>query len=103
MGSTQRTDDPDTMSRVRNTISRARETGVEPVLDVLEPVFDALEPVYGPILDSVLLKLATAGTALIALGAILNEGVWAAIIAVWGAGLLLAGLVLYGLVWWRRN
>lgn len=53
--------------------------------------------------DSVLLRLATAGAALVALGAILQEGVWAAILAVWGTGLLIVGLSLYGFIWWRRN
>lgn len=53
--------------------------------------------------NSVLLKIATMGIVLLALGAILSEGVWAAIFAVWGIGLMLVGFGFYGLIWWRRN
>ncbi|ADB63241.1 hypothetical protein Htur_4430 (plasmid) [Haloterrigena turkmenica DSM 5511] len=88
MGSTQRANDPETTSQSRDSI--------------LEPLFDSL-----------LLKIAAAGAALVALGAILNGvtlggegelmGLWAAIFAVWGSGLILVGLGLYSFVWWRRR
>ncbi|SEW31227.1 hypothetical protein [Natrinema salifodinae] len=78
MDSTQRTSDPETVSRTRGT------------------PFAALR-------ESVLLKLAAVGLLQITLGAIINEGIWAAIVAVWGAGLVLVGLGLYGFIWWRRN
>ena len=103
MSSMQRRDDSDATSRADEAIARVRETVLEPILDALEPVFDALEPVIEPVANSVLLKLATMGVVLFALGAILNEGVWAAILGVWGGGLILVGLSLYGFIWWRRN
>ncbi|NUB93596.1 hypothetical protein HT576_21680 [Haloterrigena sp. SYSU A121-1] len=88
MGSTQRASDPETTSRFRET------------------VFDS-------IFDSVLLRLAAAGVVFVALGAVLNGvtlggegelmGLWAAIFAVWGSGLILVGLGLYSFVWWRRR
>ncbi|ELZ15400.1 hypothetical protein C477_16985 [Haloterrigena salina JCM 13891] len=89
MGSTQRANDPETTSRVRET------------------VFDS-------IFDSVLLRLTAAGAVFVALGAVLNGitwgsgdgqlmGIWAAIFAVWGSGLILVGLGLYSIIWWRRR
>ncbi|ELY92197.1 hypothetical protein [Natrialba taiwanensis] len=57
----------------------------------------------GSLRNSILLKLALLGGLLIALGALINEGVWAAVITVWGAGLVLAGLGFYGFIWWRRR
>ncbi|AHG01658.1 hypothetical protein HALLA_04460 (plasmid) [Halostagnicola larsenii XH-48] len=96
MGSTQRSSDPDEMSRVQEVGSTIRETVVEPVYNVLEPV---LEPLAG----SVLLKLAAMGMLLFALGALRSVGVWAAILAVWGFGLMLVGFGCYGLIWLQRN
>lgn len=96
MGSTQRSNDPDTMSRVRKVGSQIRETVVDPVYNVLEPI---LEPLF----DSVLLRMAAMGIVLFTLGAIRSVGVWAAILAVWGAGLMLVGFGLYGLLWWKRD
>ncbi|MFP8953503.1 hypothetical protein ACLI4Z_11085 [Natrialbaceae archaeon A-arb3/5] len=96
MGSTQQTDDPDGTPRVREAVTQARET-------VLDPVLDAFDPVLRPIIDSLLLKIATMGVFLVVLGAVLNEGVWAAILAVWGFGLVLFGMVFYGLIWWKRR
>ncbi|WP_247004252.1 hypothetical protein [Halosolutus gelatinilyticus] len=78
MASTQRANEPETTSRTRTRL---------------------LEPLY----ESLLLKIAVVGVFLIAVGAILSEGVWAAIVAVWGIGLLLTGLGFYGFIWWRRN
>lgn len=88
MGSTQRANDPETTSRSRDS--------------VLEPLF-----------NSVLLRLAAAGAVFVALGAVMNGitmggegelmGLWSAIFAVWGSGLILVGLGLYGFVWWRRR
>ena len=88
MGSTQRTTDTETTSQFRETI--------------LEPI-----------IDSLLLKIAAAGAVIVALGVILDgvtfggegelTGIWAAIFAVWGFGLILVGLSLYGFIWWRRH
>ncbi|WP_222912953.1 hypothetical protein [Natrinema sp. SYSU A 869] len=88
MGSTQRASDPETTSQFRET-----------VLD--------------PIIDSLLLKIAAAGAVIVALGTILNGasiggegelmGIWSAIFAVWGSGLILVGLGLYSFIWWRRR
>lgn len=96
MGSTQRSGDSDEMSRVQEVGSTIRET-------VFEPIFGVLEPVLRPVIDSVLLKLAAMGVVLFVLGAILNEGVWAAILATWGSGLMLVGFGFYGLIWVRRR
>ncbi|RRJ30095.1 hypothetical protein [Halocatena pleomorpha] len=56
--------------------------------------------------DSVLLNVATGGVLLFVTGWLLdvgfNEGVWAAIFAAWGIGLMLAGVGSYGAIWWRR-
>lgn len=117
MGSTQQPDDPDT--------STVRETVLEPIRGFLEPIVDALEPVFvllEPIRNSILLQIATVGVVLFALGPILdgttlgpvlNEGgaggdgelmaIWAATVTVWGVGLILVGLGLYGFIWWRRR
>lgn len=88
MGSTQRATEPETTSRFRAT-----------VLD--------------PLIDSLLLKIAAAGIVFVALGVILNGitfggegelmGIWSAIFAVWGAGLILVGMGFYGFIWWRRR
>lgn len=59
--------------------------------------------VIDPIRGSILLQLATAGVLLIVLGAIMNNGVWAAIFPIWGAGLGIVGLSCYGFIWWQRQ
>lgn len=96
MGSTQRSSDPDSMSRVQEVGSTIRET-------IFEPVFSVFEPVLRPIIDSVLLKLAAMGVVLFILGAIFNQGVWAAILATWGIGLMLVGFGCFGLILLRRR
>jgi len=65
------------------------------------------------IADSVLLKIAIFGGLTVLLGAFLDTGVlvprgglwgiWSAVFAVWGAGLITAGLGGYLFVWWRRR
>lgn len=63
--------------------------------------------VIDAISGSVLLKIAMAGVLLFVSGWLLdvgiNEGVLAAIFAVWGVGLMLVGLSGYGFIWWRRQ
>ncbi|QLC34733.1 hypothetical protein EFA46_010715 (plasmid) [Halarchaeum sp. CBA1220] len=52
---------------------------------------------------SVLLLLAVVGLVEILLGYAINTGPWAAIVAVWGAGLVVVGVVGHTFVWWKRQ
>jgi len=78
MSSTQSVDDP--------------EPRLSPVRDVVETVR-----------NSVLLTLALAGVVMVLVGAILQYGVLAAMFAIWGAGLFLAGATGYSLLWYSRQ
>jgi len=49
--------------------------------------------------DSVMLKMAILGLVFISAGPILQDGVWAAILPIWGAALFTIGIVVYTLVW----
>ena len=100
-------------------MSSLRESGTadEPAAsdDLLDPVREAVEPVrrvvleplwehvLDPIRRSASLGLATLGLVFFVLGAAVNEGVWAAVLAIWGGGLLLIGLSIYGLIWLKRR
>lgn len=53
--------------------------------------------------SSVLLLLAVIGAVEVVLGYIINTGAWAAILAVWGTGLIVIGLVGHTFVWWKRQ
>lgn len=63
-------------------------------------------PAYRRVLDalrsSALLSLAAGGVLFVLIGYLIQTGVWAAIFAVWGAGMIGIGLVGYGLLWARR-
>jgi hypothetical protein len=69
--------------------------------------------VLDAIRESVLLKIAIGGVVLALIGTLLDSGtlvptgglwsIWAALLAVWGAGLFLVGVGAYGFLWWRRN
>ena len=78
MSSTQSHDSPDTES---------------------SPVWDAVETVR----NSVLLMLALAGVVMFLAGAILQYGVVAAMLGIWGAGLFLVGATGYTLLWYSRQ
>lgn len=51
---------------------------------------------------SALLSLAAAGVLFVLLGYVIQEGVWAAMLGVWGAGMIGIGLLGYALLWARR-
>lgn len=53
--------------------------------------------------SSALLILALIGLVEVIVGYVMHTGVWAAILAVWGSGLILVGLVGYAFVWWKRQ
>lgn len=65
------------------------------------------------IADSVLLKIAVSGVFVVLFGAFLDSGIavpagglwgiWSAVFAVWGGGLILTGVFGFAFVWWRRN
>lgn len=62
-----------------------------------------LQSVLQTIRGSVLLMLAVAGVLTILLGYVIQTGVWAAILAVWGSALVIVGVVGYTLIWWDRR
>ncbi len=55
------------------------------------------------VLSSVTLTLAAAGILLIAIGFVMQTGVLAGLLPIWGAGLAVVGLTAYGLIWWSRK
>lgn len=63
------------------------------------PVWRSLEKIR----QSLLLSLATIGVFFVLLGYVIQTGVWAALLAVWGSGLFIAGVGGYSFVWWRRS
>lgn len=89
------------------------ETDADGGTDPNGPVYGPEEGVRGAVRDSVLLKIAIGGALFVLTGAFFDSGVlvptgglwsiWAAVFAVWGAGLILAGLGGYGFLWWRRT
>lgn len=52
---------------------------------------------------SALLSLALFGVLMLLTGAALQTGVWAAMLAIWGGGLILVGGIGYGIIWWKRQ
>ncbi|GCF16149.1 hypothetical protein Harman_40840 [Haloarcula mannanilytica] len=75
-------------------------------------VYSPSDGVADAIRESVLLKIAIGGVVFTLIGVFFDSGVlvptgglwsiWAAIFAVWGAGLFLFGIGAYGFLWWRR-
>lgn len=69
--------------------------------------------VVGTIRESLLLKLALAGVLVVLVGALLDSGlvvpasrlwrIWAVVFVFWGSGLVLAGSIGYGILYWQRN
>lgn len=55
------------------------------------------------VLSSVTLTLAAAGILLIAIGFVMQTGVLAGLLPIWGTGLAVVGLTAYGLIWWSRK
>ena len=53
--------------------------------------------------NSVLLTVALIGLLELVVAYAIHTGVWAAILAVWGSGLIIVGLVGYTFVWWKRR
>lgn len=53
--------------------------------------------------NSVTLLIATVGIVLITIGYILNDGVWPAMLAIWGSAMLIGGVSAYLLIWWKRQ
>lgn len=78
------------MSSVRQTSEQSESSG-------------GLWNVVGTVRNSVLLMMALAGALLVLFGYVINVGVWAAIYAVWGTGLMLVGLSGYAIIWWKRR
>lgn len=62
-----------------------------------------LRSVLQTIRSSVLLILAVAGVLTILVGYVIQTGVWAAILAVWGTALVALGIVGYTIIWWDRR
>ncbi|WP_408960279.1 hypothetical protein [Natrinema sp. 74] len=89
------------------------ETDMDASTEANESVYEPPEGISGAIRDSVLLKIAIGGGLFVLLSGFLDSGVlvsagglwsiWAAVFAAWGAGLVLTGLVGYGVLWWSRN
>lgn len=53
--------------------------------------------------SSVLLMIAVAGVLTVLTGYVIQTGVWAAILAVWGTALVIVGVVGYTAIWWDRR
>ncbi|WP_224337991.1 hypothetical protein [Haloprofundus halobius] len=53
--------------------------------------------------NSVTLKIATFGACLFLLGFLINQGVLAAMFALWGAALIAFGTVAFAIIWWQRQ
>lgn len=53
--------------------------------------------------NSALLVLAVIGLLEVLIGYVMHTGVWAALLAVWGSGLILVGVVGYVFIWWQRQ
>ncbi|WP_224450349.1 hypothetical protein [Haloprofundus salilacus] len=53
--------------------------------------------------NSVTLSIAVFGVFLFLLGFAINQGVWAAIFALWGTALTLFGLTAFTIIWWQRR
>ncbi|QLH80470.1 hypothetical protein [Halosimplex pelagicum] len=64
---------------------------------------EAITALSGAIRRSLSLKLALVGLGFVSLGYLLQTGVYAALLPIWGAGLLLVGTVSYALVWRTRQ
>lgn len=59
--------------------------------------------VFGTIRNSVMLVIALSGIVVFLLGFLINTGIWAAMLAVWGTALFLFGVTGYTVVWWQRR
>ncbi|WP_226042606.1 hypothetical protein [Natrinema sp. DC36] len=89
------------------------ETDVDTRTDPTDSAYEPPKGIGGAVRNSVLLKIAIGGVLFVLIGAFLDSGIlvptgelwsiWAAIFATWGAGLILAGLVGYGFLWWKRS
>ncbi|MEY7848384.1 hypothetical protein AB7C87_04180 [Natrarchaeobius sp. A-rgal3] len=67
------------------------------------PPVEKLSRAVRTVLSSVTLTTASAGAILIFVGFLLQEGVLAALLPIWGAGLMIVGLSAYLLIWWSRQ
>ncbi|MDS0223036.1 hypothetical protein NDI54_16950 [Haloarcula sp. S1AR25-5A] len=89
------------------------QSGVDGSAGPNEAVYSRSEGIVETIRDSILLKIAIGGIVFTLVGVFFDSGIlvptgglwsiWAAIFAVWGAGLFLLGIVGYGFFWWRRR
>lgn len=89
------------------------ETDVDTETDQNESVYKPPKGISGAVRNSMLLKIAIGGALFVLIGAFFDSGIlvpagelwsiWAAIFATWGAGLILAGLVGYGFLRWKRS
>jgi hypothetical protein len=70
--------------------------------DVSVPLSTARKAVT-TVFGSVSLSIAGVGACLFVAAALIRYGVWPAIMAIWGAFLLVFGLCWYLLVWWTRR
>ncbi|RDI69856.1 hypothetical protein [Halopelagius longus] len=59
--------------------------------------------VVGTIRNSVTLTIAVMGLLFFLGGYLINTGIWAAMLAVWGTALFLFGVTTYGIIWWQRR
>ncbi|WP_135365048.1 hypothetical protein [Halosimplex halophilum] len=64
---------------------------------------EATTAVVGAVRRSLSLKLAIAGLCFVLSGFHLQTGVYAALLPIWGVGLLLVGTVGYALIWRTRR
>lgn len=64
---------------------------------------ETLRAIANTVRQSALLLLALAGVIVIVFGYILQTGPWAAIFAIWGAGLVIVGVAGYTVIWLDRR
>lgn len=69
----------------------------------LNRAVEATTAVAGAVLRSLSLKLAITGLCFVLAGFQLRTGVYAALLPIWGTGLLSVGTVSYALVWRTRQ
>ena len=89
-------DSSETANTARENVKRMSvDTDEESRLDGAGTADSGASDVLDPILNSYALQAAVAGLLVIAVAYVINTGVWAAILAIWGTGFVLAGVAIH--------